>query len=132
MPTSRSTRARCIAITRSGEQCKNYSLNGSDYCRLHQPTDASNQENLEVHNLRQELARLARRVGAAPAPDHRPAPAPRRPEAKPPGAFHTLSDPPLANDEPPGGLSLFDVALLLAAGALLARWLFRRKSNPPS
>lgn len=123
-------RARCIAITRSGEQCKNYSLNGSKYCRLHQPGDASERENPALHDLRQELARLAQRIGAAS--DHSPAPAMRRQAAKPPGAFPALGDPPPVNDESPGGLSLFDVVLLLAAGALLLHWWFRRKSTPPS
>ena len=29
--------ARCLATTQSGSQCKNPSLPGSDYCRVHQP-----------------------------------------------------------------------------------------------
>lgn len=121
-----------MAITRSGEQCKNHASNGSDYCRRHRAGNASARESQEVHDLQQELARLVRRIDAAPAPDHPPAPAARRQDTKPPGALPALSEPSPVNDEPPGGLSLFDVALLLAAGALLLRWLFRRKSKPPS
>lgn len=32
-------RVRCSAITKAGSQCKNFALEGSEYCRVHQPSD---------------------------------------------------------------------------------------------
>jgi 1-acyl-sn-glycerol-3-phosphate acyltransferase len=32
-------RIRCSATTKAGSQCKNYALEGSEYCRVHQPSD---------------------------------------------------------------------------------------------
>lgn len=33
------TRIRCSALTKAGSQCKNYAIEGSDFCRVHQPSD---------------------------------------------------------------------------------------------
>jgi 1-acyl-sn-glycerol-3-phosphate acyltransferase len=32
-------RIRCFALTKAGTQCKNFSLEGSEFCRVHQPSD---------------------------------------------------------------------------------------------
>lgn len=32
-------RSRCSAMTKAGLQCKNYALEGSDFCRVHQPSE---------------------------------------------------------------------------------------------
>lgn len=39
MMSEEAARVRCSAITKAGSQCKNFALEGSEYCRVHQPSD---------------------------------------------------------------------------------------------
>ena len=40
-PTAADTIRQCTATTKSGKPCKNYALANSDFCRIHQPDQAS-------------------------------------------------------------------------------------------
>jgi 1-acyl-sn-glycerol-3-phosphate acyltransferase len=68
-------RARCGALTRSGEQCNNYALPDSEYCRVHQ--SGTEQAELEIpeQELRQqlvaELEKLVEQLRAI-TPDYTP------------------------------------------------------------
>lgn len=76
-------RARCLATTQAGSRCKNTSLPGSDFCHVHQPEPAAEDqveddvEDLSEEELRRELIdeidRLIDRVRAA-RPDYSPPP----------------------------------------------------------
>lgn len=39
MMSEEAVRVRCSAITKAGSQCKNFALEGSEYCRVHKPSD---------------------------------------------------------------------------------------------
>jgi 1-acyl-sn-glycerol-3-phosphate acyltransferase len=81
--SDRGGRTRCQAMTQSGERCKNWAVEGSPYCHVHQavsvepPTGPGSDERLR-RQLLTELDRLVERIQALSPGYKPPAFAPRR------------------------------------------------------
>ena len=74
---SEETRSRCAGITKAGNQCKNYVLDGQDFCRVHLPEPAGeSKEEQDARlraELREELDELVERLQEM-QPDYEPPP----------------------------------------------------------
>ncbi len=66
-------RQRCQALTQSGQPCKNYALQGSDYCHLHQPAEPQPTDKEQRQELLDELDDLIEQMRRM-APEYEPPP----------------------------------------------------------
>jgi len=74
---SEETRRRCVSLTKAGNPCKNYVINGEEYCRVHLPEpegeSKKEQEERLRGELREELDELVERLREM-QPDYEPPP----------------------------------------------------------
>ncbi len=71
------TRPRCAGVTKAGNPCKNYALDGEAYCRVHLPepeSESKEQQDARLRaELREELDELGERLREI-QPDYEPPP----------------------------------------------------------
>ena len=74
---SKETRSRCAGITKAGNPCKNYVLDGEEYCRVHLPEpmgESKEEQDARLRaELREELDELVERLREM-QPDYEPPP----------------------------------------------------------